>query len=326
MKNRIAADFGALPITESEEQTLFLNVDKVFYKFVWLDQSKGYSQLEQFYLLRYELASTLKSHYDSKSEESEFTLTSGELIRFFGRGKTLEVYLKPHLSSIVFNIPVSSDLVINILSDLEKLAAIRSEASNNSIETLLKDLVENKSHLKKLSESFTTADLEFVLFEKAILVERGGNDLTSLYRFALNEDLSDPSELSFSLLEYFENIYNIESCECGKDSCFFDMLKANKQHFLNSDYLTQEGDFENSKVEADFKKLWENLTINKKAALKYLYNEFRNTTLLNLAFIKPQFDLMDYQYLMCYPYQPDSEDQDWVMEVSTLANFVVQNG
>ena len=56
----------------------------------------------------------------------------------------------------------------------------------------------------------------------------------------------------------------------------------------------------------------------------FLYDEFGNSTLLNLAFVKPNFNLINFQFLMCYPYQPDSEDEKWVREVSTLSNFFIQ--
>jgi hypothetical protein len=76
-------------------------------------------------------------------------------------------------------------------------------------------------------------------------------------------------------------------------------------------------------VTQDFDKLWETLTHRKRAALLYLYHEFENTTLLNLAFLRPDFDLKNYQFLMCTPLQPDSNDEKIIRKTSTLANYMV---
>ena len=75
---------------------------------------------------------------------------------------------------------------------------------------------------------------------------------------------------------------------------------------------------DSGKVEYDFDRIWSGLPSRKKVSIIFLYKGFQNSTLFNLGIVKPNFSLMKYQFLMCYPYQPDSEVDQWVR----VANYL----
>jgi hypothetical protein len=150
--------------------------------------------------------------------------------------------------------------------------------------------------------------------------------LTDLYKILLKRDHEGLNPIMEKLLENFEYIYSNDECDCGSEGCFFDILKSNQTHFFNGGYHNVNGGLDTGKVTDDFLDLWSALTPIEKTALVYLYREFENSTLLNLAFLKPDFGLHRYQHLMCFPYQPDDPNDHMVRSVSTLANYFIRKG
>lgn len=302
----------------------------MFYKLVWLNEMDSFNRIrvEQIYFLRYELANYLKSHIDSNSVENTFILTSGEELNYAGNKEQLEINLKTHFSDTVFHIPNNNELIQTLLADLNILDSTREKLNSigkdKLVAKLLAKLVDGRLYDEEIRNKLTEKDLEIIHFEKALSKNKSCYGLFDIYKILLNENLADTNGLKSNLMENFDLVYNNDSCDCGDKGCFFDLLKENQLYFLRNSYHNENGEVDSDKVESDFDKIWTSLSIRKKASVMFLYNEFDNSTLLNLAFVKPNFNLLNYQFLMCYPYQPDSEEEKMVREVSTLSNFLIQ--
>jgi len=324
MKDIIKLDFGVETICEIERETLFSRVENSFYKLLWFIELDSYNKIEQYYLLRYELANHLKSHIVSKKEDSTFIIYSGEEIVFFGNIDTLEINLKVHSSKTIFNISANNEMMNILLSDVNILSTLRDDITSKTKNKVLSNLINDRSLGDEIIYKLSSKDLEIIKFDTTISKDRSCYGLTDIYKILLNENLDNTEGLKFYLLQNFEYIYNTDSCNCGNEGCFFEILKENQLYFFSNNYLDNEGEINSDKVEDDFDRIWSTLSKREKASLLFLYNEFQNSTLLNLAFVKPKFNLMNYQFLMCNPYQPESEDEQFISEVSTLSNFFIQ--
>jgi hypothetical protein len=192
------------------------------------------------------------------------------------------------------------------------------------ISKLFGKVVDDPNFDKEACKILSNKDVEILQFESGLPKNRSGYTLLKIYVLLLKKNLSNIGGLKASLTENFDFVLNNDSCNCENDGCFFDILKENQLYFFKHNYRDKNGEIEFYKVESDFDKIWANLSIREKASLLFLYDEFRNSTLLNIGFIKTNFNLINYQFKMCYLYQPDSEDEQWVREVSTLSNFLIR--
>lgn len=326
MKNMIMFDFGVDLIHESQNQRLYFKVDKAFLKFVLIqfkDPSDNFTQLSQFYILRYEIVKRMDDFIKSNKEQKVFILTTGVHVEFLKKDAVIEISLKPESANTIRISSNQEEFYKAINNDLAVFQSIRSDSSDDLIKEVSRILRFNKDDLQ-IQNSLTDIDLEILQFEKKILASRTKNDcLTSIYRFMLKLDSFDNHWLRDNLIENFEFVYTNDTCTCGEESCFFPILKGNQNFFFKKDYH-HENKVDKKLVFNDFDSIWENAKLKQKATLGFLYSEFQNSTLLNLAFIKPDFDLNRYLFLMCYPYQPDSKDENWVRTVSTLAHCFMQ--
>jgi hypothetical protein len=325
MKDLIKIDFDVESISEKEKETIFLKIDHVFYKFIWLSEINPYHEMEQFYVLRYELVCHLKSHLDSKMKESSFVLASGEEINFIGNLAKLEVSLKLRYSKTAFYVTSNNILIKNMVMDLDVLNSTSGILTSSEEEKIYQQLINDNLIDKKITGELTKKDLEIIRFESILLKDKSCFCLTDVYKLQLNRDPSHYKGLQDLLLENFDYVYNTQSCDCGNPGCFFDILKENLLYFFKSKYEIKNGEVSHDQVRIDFDGIWDTLSPVQKASLIFLYFEFQNSTLLNLAFLKPNFSLSNYQFLLCYPYQPDSEEANWVREISTLSNFLIQS-
>ncbi len=147
------------------------------------------------------------------------------------------------------------------------------------------------------------------------------HSLFDLYTILFQFDNKDFEGLLSMLLQNFEYIYQNTQCDCGSEGCFFDLLKSNQTHFFKGSYFLGNLGINFDKITDDFRALWSSFSKRQQVTLVYLFRKFENSTLLNLAFLKPDFDLYRYQILMCHPYQPDEPDDFIVRYISTLANY-----
>ena len=328
MKNRIKIDFEVEAISENEKETIFLKIDNLFYKFVWLNEIISSNRIEQCYLLRYELAIYLKSHIDSNTFDNTFILTSGEEVNFKGNKEQLEIYLKFLFSDTVFHINNNNELITTLHADLNILESTREKLNSigkdKLLPKLLGKLVDDPFFDEEMGKKLTNKDVEIIQFESALSKKRSGIGLFKIYALLLNKNLANTRGLKNSLLSNFDFVFNNVNCNCENEGCFFDILKDNQLYFFKNSYHGKNGEVDSTKVEFDFDEIWNTLSIRKKASLIFLYDEFGNSTLLNLAFVKPNFNLRNYQFLMCYQYQPDSKEEKMVRQVSTLSNFFIK--
>ncbi|HZH86646.1 MAG TPA: hypothetical protein VFD77_04965 [Brumimicrobium sp.] len=323
-KNNIKADFGVESISKKDNESLYFKADHLFHKFVWNNEVGSTDELKQFYLLRYELAHYLKTYVDSNASKNTFTLSSGEEISFEENIDQLKIHLKTHFSDTVFDILAETELIKTLLSDLELLNTTIKDLDSAAKNRITSKLIEDPMKIQGVENKLTDRDFEIMQFESALSKGRSRYDLASIYKVLLNENLTKTRRLTSYLLDDFDYFYTTESCDCGNIVCPFDMLKENQMYFFNNDYYDQYGDVDPEKVENDFNNMWPTLSLKKKAILFYLSFEFQNTTLLNIGLLRPNFSLTHYQFLMGYPYEPNSTDEIRLIEVSTLSNFFVK--
>ncbi len=324
IKNNITADFGVELISEKGNEILYFKVDNLFHKFIFIDGGEASNELKQFFLLRYELAKCLKSYIDSAYSENRFVLSSGEEMNFGGDKKQLGIDVKTHFSDTVFTIPVNNELTKTLLSDLELLDTTISDLDSAAKNRITMKLVEDPMKIQGVEDKLTDEDFEIIQFETNLSEGTLRFNLFNIYKTLLNENLTKTRRLKSYLIDDFDYFYTTESCDCGNIVCPFDMLKENQLHFFNNDYYDRYGDVDPEKVEHDFDNLWATLSLKERAILLYLSHEFQNTTLLNLGYLKPDFNLAHYQFLMSYPYEINSPDEIRLIEVSTLSNFFVK--
>jgi hypothetical protein len=324
IKNRIKYDFGVELICENGEDALFFKADNLFFKFVFFSNVDSSITIGQFYLLRYEMVKLLKNHFDSNAKDNRYTLSSGEEVNFTGDEEQLEIRLLTSFSGSIFNIVNDDSLKNNLISDLTVLNTNRENITAKIKDKLLRKITGKDSQNEMISNELSEEEFEFFNFESALPLKKSNYSLTGIYKMFSKGDPTDTKWLKYNLMSNFDFVYNKDSCECGHDACFFDSLKQNQLYFFKNNYFNSKGEIDQEKVERDFDLIWSSFSIKKKAALKFLFDEFENATLLNLGFIMPNFNLSNYQYLMCYPYQPDSEEERMVREVSTLANYLIK--
>ena len=320
-------DFKVKPISDVDGETLFLKVEPLLYKFVWLNERESHNRLEQFLVLRHELAAYLLSHLDYGSPKGSWNLVNNDKITFIGGLNSLRLECKIRMSNTTFPVSDESGLFIStLLKDVELLRKNEKKMNKNSIDHFISSLFGEFESDQDIWKKMTRLDLEILLFEHSLMKRRKNrpSSMSNLYQVYLKGDFADTKPLLQKLLINFEYIYENQECDCGSDGCFFDILKSNQTHYFKGDYHHVEGGIDNEKVTRDFESLWEGLSEREKTALLYLYQEFENSTLLNLAFLKSDFDLYKYQHLMCFPYQPDDPSDFMVRTVSTLANHFIR--
>jgi hypothetical protein len=324
MKEQTKMDFNVDICCEKGNETLFYSIEDLFFKFVWLFEGKSVNSIRQYFILRYELASTFKQHILSGNKNYLYKLSTGVEIEFIGLDKeTTDIILYVSDSLTEFNININEQIKQYLFSDLQVLQDISEVKNTKAKEKLSNKLAKQNPDNYDFNKILTDKDLEIMLFEKQISPKKPKRSLTKIYEIMSTDEIKNPKWLKRMLFENFEYIYTNDQCNCGSDGCFFDILKKNQVHFFNDNYYDENGEIDEEKVGRDFDTLWENLSFRKRAALLYLFDEFENSTLLNLAFVRPNFDLKNYQFLMCYPLQPDSKEEKMIRVTSSLANYFV---
>jgi hypothetical protein len=324
MKEQTKMDFNVDICSEKGNETLFHSIEDLFFKFVWHFEGNSFNSIKQYFILRYELASTFKQHILSDNENYLYKLSTGVEIEFRGFDKeTTDIILYVSDSLTEFNISINEQIKQCLLSDLQVLQDISEVKNTKAKEKLSNKLAKQNPDNYDFNKILTDKDLEIMLFEKKISPKKPKRSLTKIYETMSTEEIKNPKWLKRMLFENFEYIYTNDQCNCGSDGCFFDILKKNQVYFFKDNYFDEKGEIDEEKVGRDFDTLWENLSFRKRATLLYLFDEFENSTLLNLAFVRPNFDLKNYQFLMCYPLQPDSKEEKMIRVTSSLANYFV---
>ena len=337
MRGIIPVDFDVEEIEHNE-----INNRTFFYKrnndcsilehhFVCLEGGL-YDQISQFKILRFELAKFLFKNLNSNKKYVHQKLSSGD--KAFINNKNGDYILTLVFSEetqkieLNFTNPKEDDFLVRILyKDIELYKnAKKYLAKEGGLKVLTKHRL--KSKLQEYLTYLSNEDLELVCFEGYLSRQKKlklpSFSLTNILKKRINE-LDEVSWLISFLFENIDFVYNNQECNCGDSECFFDVLKENQQFFFNKDYLDDNKEINKKKLEEDFLNLWTRFSIKQKLSLKLLESEFQNSTLLNLYFLQPNFNLSEYQRLMCVPYQPDSYAESQLRSVSTMAAWFAKS-
>ena len=320
-------DFKVVPISETGNETLMLKVEPLLYRFVWLSEHESGNGIEQFLLLRYEMAECLRIYFESGKGTSSFYLVNGENLVFSGEADKLTLRLKTMMSPAVFEIPDTDGLFIStLLKDVEVLIGNRKKLVGESMESALTELLGEDGFDQEATDMLINRDLEILSFEQSLSngSEKGMPSLTDIYKILLKRVNAGLNPIVEKLLVNFEYVYSNEECNCGYGGCLFEILKSNQTHFFKGDYHRVKGGLDSDKVTDDILDLIFGLTPDELAVTKYLYRHFEDSTLLNLAFLIYDFDLYGYQRQVCFPYQPDDPDGHMVRSISTMASFFIR--
>ena len=344
-----------------EVEEIFHNPEKnqsIFYKsdnhespfehhFVYSQKGEGFNTfIDQSKFLRFELAKTIHELSNTKTDnkintgcetsrkysDSSVQLTSGDKVFIDSLKNELIIRIQFVNSNQILELNLTnpdkkSSITKCINEDLIRYENALKEVSKKE-KTKLLELLNQSTSLNEHLNSLSETDLFLLHFENSIISEYNkplpSYSLTNVLNEIL-EELNETEWLFSLLMENFDYVYNTEECLCGSDGCFFDVLKGNQREFFKDNYLNQDGLIDENKIKADLNKLWSKLNFKEKIALKYLATELQNSTLLNLYFLHPEFNLSEYQRLMCMPYQPDSEDEIWLRSVTTFAAWLAKS-
>lgn len=319
----IPVDFGVEEITSYLGQTLFYKIDGCFHHFVLFDESRDYNVLTQTHYPRFELVSLLNKHLESSNQKNRYELSSGGKIEFTHGLSNLTICIFPNGTNISFDFLRNEDPVYTqIISDFKVYKSSQEEVKSSKVDDLISSIYDNPK-IHKNSDKLDTNDLVNLCFEKQLNQGELGISFTNLYHGLLSDSIEDASDLLTLLKNEFEIIQNTQECNCGDEACFFDTMKKSQVEYLNGDYISEKGKYDFSLVKTDFLKLWTGLSYYQKTALSYLNYTFDNSTLFNLSFLLPDFDVLDYISKMCSPFQPDSENEQVIRKEITLVNYMV---
>lgn len=337
MRTFIPIDFDVEEIDHNEinSRTFFYKRDNdcsiLEHHFVSLEEGMG-NLISQFKILRFELAKFLFESINSNNKSIQQKLSSGYEV-FINDKKGDQILTLVFAESnqkieLNFTNPKEDDFFVTILyEDIELYKNTKKYlAKEGGLKVLAKYRL--KSKLQEYLTDLSDEDLELVCFEGELFrqkkIKLPSFSLTNILKNRINE-LGEVSWLISFLFENIDFVYNNQECNCGDNDCFFDVLKENQQFFLNKDYLDENKEIIKKKLEEDFLSLWTSFSIKQKLSLKLLESEFQNSTLLNLYFLQPNFNLSEYQRLMCVPYQPDSYAESQLRSVSTMAAWLAKS-
>jgi hypothetical protein len=303
------ADFRVKELSTADNVTLMGDVKGFFIHFV-IHQDH---QLSQYYLHRHEMAKVLLEA--ELTETLNKTLSCGLPVSVYSKLNEVALHFEgTELSFSLKKSPVGKQLV----KDAALLTGILQESKKSDFKrkTILKFFGESDEELEELHSLW---EWELVAFERHLLPTIKKKAPTT----GIQDILDYKGSTIASTWEFMDKanwVITTDSCDCGSDGCFYSILNhtflthfSNKEQFLNGNQVDEE------KLLKAFREYLANLTPNQEAALLFLDAEFQNTALLNMAMFNPDFDLSEYQRLLTYPYQPDSEDEAFVRTTSSLA-------
>ena len=324
----VCRDFNVMPICTVTSATLCAGVDDVHHHFVFSGEDQGISRLEQTHVHRYELANILFGKPESGRES--LTLSNGHRISVNGNGLANSAYKWKNPEMTFLLDQQNSRFHDLIKEDINRINKIRTSfhADPKYRSKVVKQLNGKVEFNHETTSTLTDREIELIAFELDILKEskrlKKATGAFEAYRVLLGDELNLSAKMKESFLQKFEYIIYTQSCDCGSPGCFFDILKSNQLHFFNQAALGDGIELDVSTGLDHFEKMWEDFSPYQKTTLLFLDEKFGNTPWLNLAFLRPDFDLGNYQYLMCFQEQPDSDEEKDVRLVSSVGNYFLQ--
>ena len=268
------------------------------------------NQTRQFYIHRHEWADFLLSEH----KNNNLLTYCGVLLFRNLKTKKTGIYFREE--ERLFSTEKTT-LGKQLIEDTQTLLKIRKQSGSEAFRKRIIKKIDGFCDETNI-ETFTDWELEISAFENAILTASQKRKNTAAVYKLLNYRKSDRIPVML-FLEATESIIEKTSCDCGNEACFFDLLNHTfLTHFKDKKRFFTKGKFDPEKGEAIFMEYWEKLPDNKKMILQYLDYTFGNTALLNMAFFNPDFDILNYQRIMTFPYQPDDPDEAWVRQHSSL--------
>lgn len=325
----IESDFKVEKIGTSGNSKLFGGVKNFHYHFVVLSVENKSRTLDQYYVHRYELTKLVKfTERHKKLKNINGSFSNGAQITVNYDDSNCRIDLAFPNDAIEFENVFNGSLNSTLKEDLKKIKevqvkdSIKDSYKRDILRKVLND--ENGLFTDKIDlisdDVYNMLAFEFKLMEKKKkLIREPG--MYSIYQIILRDELKITNLNKNLLFDGVELVLVKGSCDCGNKGCFFDLLKKSQHLYFDDDRLLKNGSLDKELADVIFNKLWENSTRRQKTVLLFLDMQFRNTALLNMVFWHDDFDLDYYLYLMCFPYQPDSDDEQWVRTIGSLANY-----
>ena len=334
----ISHDFNVQLVHEEQEQKLYIGIRALHYHLLLHTMvSPGKYSMVQSHIHRYELAHALSDYtlnlHHRITPPKEYVLSNGTsiLVSLVNNAPLVEVKVKENDSFMPFSGKDAEvqEILTNDLNLLNtfRTSSIKEEGFRNKImETLLNSTAAVEENV---AQKITDQDLEIIAFEMALLRNNGGlfNEagLYDIFKIQLNHKFEPSEDFKEALFELLTYSVSTETCDCGSPGCFFDTFKPCEMKYFNVPGLLQEdGTLNAEKATQRFSEVWKEFSDQQKSLLLFLDEQFGNTPLLNMAFFDAGFSLDHYIYCMCFPYQPDSDDEQNIRLVSSIANYYIK--
>jgi hypothetical protein len=235
MINYISSDFN-LELLYQKNNVALLGAIKGIFVHLIIVENKSF---EQIYIHRQDWASfIIENNLKSTAKKETYC---GVWIHLDNKSKKTGIYLKE--KTRLFSL---EDTILGkqINEDVEKLSKIKHKLTQIAFRKKTISKIDEDFDEKDLND-FTNWELETAAFEFSILTARqrrtsplGVFDILS---FKQSEEI--PLELFMEKLEW---MVDNESCECGNDSCFFDLLNNNfLTHFQDRKRFLKKNLFQN---------------------------------------------------------------------------------
>jgi hypothetical protein len=314
---QIKSDFDVEMIEDGNTMSFFAAHKNLLFHFVFLHKG-AYNEIDQLYLPRFEIANWLCRYFKGEGEAMlnissmgivlEIKMGSDIAEKIKDQRYTLDITIKNETVQVGIN---DTPFGKSLLKDVDLLTKVYKAAQGKEFRTtVLKTIVEDFSE----TANYETSDgsLIQVAFEQKLMKSTKNWRYHSVISKLIKMEHETPSDaephLWGDIMVAMPLVAIEKSCDCGSDTCFFELLNAAFTTFFKAADVLFNGTVDEEKVNLEFERIWRELTIKQKVLLTYLDHEFSNTPLLNLYLLIPDCDIQEYLYKMTYPYQPDSDD------------------
>ncbi|GAA4053438.1 hypothetical protein [Flavobacterium chungnamense] len=335
MNEMIESDFEVTLVAQNEKMFFFGAAKELFYHFVFTEKTNDYDEINQYYIHRFELANWLYNLFNKDGEfvldlpESGIRLTIENPIDLQDKKLSDDsiLVIKHNNNTIYFPLKENSFGEM-LLKDCEFLTEVYADSVKKPFrKKIISKIIE--TYDETITYPFSLHSLIIAAFESKVLKTKNNwRQNLGAYRllkseFNVSSDI-DPY-LVTNVISKLPSVVGKKTCDCNNiAACFFDLLyKAYSTFFNEKELLTNEF-IDEIKVEKQFHKIWNDLSVKERAVIDYLDYEFGNTPLLNLYLFTPNANIQEYIYKMTYPYQPDSEDDAFVRITASLVWFYLK--
>ncbi len=272
-------------------------------------------KLLQFYVHRHEWAMLMIEAH--KKGVVTRTLSNGFVAQVNQRSNKAIIMILD--KELVFSLK-NSALGKQLSKDVELLLSIISESNTPEFSALLR-----KSSREFGGDNFykllSVVDRQLMFFELMhlypIKTQLDAYGIFLLYPQKVSEDV--PFD---SFTHEAKWIVENDSCNCGDEACFFPILKRTfLLNFKSKEPFVANGIYRQEEMKQAFNAYWAGLSFNHRAVLLHLNSHFTNQILLNMYMLDPEFELKEFERVMCRPYRPGSKEDVLVRTISAQACY-----